>query len=159
MNDQILIELLCIGYIALYIVLNTALFPSSLWLATLSCCLSVKSLYLLKTSLRQIGKDMDRWMAKANMALILGHLVFGRLIDAIAFAILAEILLLNIQHQLLKSSYFRPLWFFLFSFPEVMPFSWLLLRACNIALPALLADPLEAASKSETGNTPVPRDI
>lgn len=149
MNDQLSIELLCLGYIALYGALSAALFPSSLWLATVSCCLSVKSLYVLKTALKSMDNDMDRWIAKANMILILRHLVFGVLVDAMAFAILGEILLLNIQHSLVKKSHFRPLWFFLFTYPELMPVSWLLLRAGSIASPRFLADTWEAASKFE----------
>jgi|GEM_PF-7030630 hypothetical protein len=106
------------GYLVLYAIFSTSLFPSSLWLATLTSCLVVKSVYFLSDALGDDDiPDIYRFGIRGEIILMLWTMMFGRLIDALRFAILAELLLCQLHYKILNKAPFQIMWVASFYYP------------------------------------------
>lgn len=127
-------------YLAIYIVLATSLMPSMLSLATVVSTFALYTVYHLSsyTLKEENYKGNMLHFAAACLSVVVATqtLIFGRLTEALAYAIFGEILLDYFQYPKMSENSFWFLWSFCMLAPELAPVSWIAYEAGNIASPA-----------------------
>lgn len=101
LSEREWVLLICLGYAALFVIMHLAMMQASLWLATLVNCLVVKTIYILmaafESNLNISWQEDCRHILLGGVLVLTWMMVFGAMVDMVAYAAIMEVFLYTIQ--------------------------------------------------------------